>query len=64
VEIDKSVRKPQEGKMEHIEAFNRVLQKHIIIYLSSDGLPWIEIDDKDDLKRAREVWRKIENERV
>jgi len=44
---------------EHIESLTKVLGKHETHYISTDGLPWIEIDSTDDLKRAQGIFAQM-----
>jgi 2-aminoethylphosphonate-pyruvate transaminase len=53
----------QQGKLdvEYEEAFDRLLSHCEVGYESVDGLPWIEIDFEEDIKRAeRDVLPRIE----
>ena len=52
-EVDPYVREGGGGKLEVVEPLNNVLKYHDTWYLSTQGLPWIEIDFDYDLERAR-----------
>jgi len=52
-EVDRYVREGGGGKLEVVEPLNNVLKYHDTWYLSTQGLPWIEMDFDYDLERAR-----------
>jgi len=52
-EVDRYLREGKEGKFEVIEPLNNIFRRHDTWYLSTQGLPWIEIDFDYDLERAR-----------
>jgi len=52
-EVDRYLREGSGGKFETIEPLNNTFKRHDTWYLSTEGLPWIEIDFDYDLERAR-----------
>ena len=52
-EVDRHIREDRSGRLEIITPFNRTFEKHDTWYISTEGLPWIEIDFENDLERAR-----------
>ena len=52
-EVDRYLREGKAAKLEIVEPFNRTFERHDTWYISTEGLPWIEIDFPDDLEKAR-----------
>jgi choline kinase len=52
-EVDRYLQEGKGGKFEIIEPLNNTFKRHDTWYLSTQGLPWIEIDFDYDLERAR-----------
>ncbi len=52
-EVDRHVREGGFGRLEIINPLNRTFEKHDTWYISTEGLPWIEIDFESDLEKAR-----------
>ena len=52
-EVDRYVQEGRGGKLEIIEPLNNTFKRLDTWYMSTEGLPWIEIDFDDDLKKAR-----------
>ena len=64
-EVDRYLQEGRGGKLEHIEPFNNTFKRHDTWYLSTEGLPWIEIDFDYDLERARnEIFPAIKQRRL
>ncbi len=63
-EVDRYLQEGRGGKFEIIEPLNNTFKRHDTWYLSTQGLPWIEIDFDYDLERARsEIFRVIKRGR-
>lgn len=59
-EVDRYLRKGGSGILEIIDPFNNTFRRCEAQYLSTDGLPWIEIDFPEDLDKAKnEIYPKI-----
>lgn len=52
-EVDRYLQEGRGGKLEIIEPLNNTFARHDTWYLSTEGLPWIEIDFDYDLEKAR-----------
>ena len=52
-EVDRYLQEGRGGRLEIIEPLNNTFKRHDTWYLSTQGLPWIEIDFDYDLERAR-----------
>jgi len=52
-EVDRYLREGKTGKLEIIEPLNNTFRRHDTWYISTEGLPWIEIDFESDLEKAR-----------
>ena len=52
-EVDRHLREGRGGRFEIIEPLNNTFNRHDTWYISTQGLPWIEIDFNYDLERAR-----------
>lgn len=51
-EVDRYLREGKTGKLEIIEPLNNTFRRHDTWYISTEGLPWIEIDFESDLEKA------------
>lgn len=59
-EVDRYVREGSSGKLEIITPLNKTFRRCDTHYISTGGLPWIEIDFPEDLERAKnEIYPKI-----
>lgn len=52
-EVDRYLREERGGKFEIIEPLNNTFKRYDTWYVSTQGLPWMEIDFDYDLERAR-----------
>jgi len=63
-EVDRHLREGGSGKLEIIEPLNNTFRRHDTWYMSTEGLPWIEIDFESDLEKARnEIFPAIKKRR-
>lgn len=52
-EVNRHLLEGRGGKLEIIEPLNHTFGRHDTWYISTEGLPWIEIDFEKDLEKAR-----------
>ncbi len=57
--LNRLEKEPYVGPMKLYQVFNELFQHYPSFIISTDGRPWIEIDNSDDLLRAHAVVRQI-----